>query len=261
METLQKHLTALEPRYPNIVSQLLSLPDKDSAPGEVRLELLDTPVGCPTLVAESPDKQSILLHSARDPRRDAARMVSGFGAKKGDQIVVLGVGLGYHLAELLNAMQGVVGSEDQLMQIQSLANSIVALDFIYFSGAHMMSFTTVNMQHFSISNVLKILRRELLSKQNARSNNYNSLGSISGKLTHSIHDAHQCFTSTCGKDTLPNRMFSKCIQCSLLVRTKSRHQCMSYVIGTVWRLLTLIGSQFEWDELSTLHIFSVMILC
>jgi hypothetical protein len=47
-----------------------------------------------------------------------------------------------------------------------------------FGSANVMSFATVNVKNFSVSDKLKKLSRELLSKQDAGSNNNNGLGSF-----------------------------------------------------------------------------------
>lgn len=45
--------------------------------------------------------QSVCLHSAYDPESEAKRLIADFNAKAGIPTVVYGLGLGYHLAEIL----------------------------------------------------------------------------------------------------------------------------------------------------------------
>ena len=57
--------------------------------------------GSHTLQAETEEGERIMLHSAYDPGREAKSFVDGLGLKAGAKVILFGLGLGYHLREIL----------------------------------------------------------------------------------------------------------------------------------------------------------------
>ena len=78
---------------------------------------------------------------------------------------------------LINFVERVVGSKDQRRTIVLPAEVIEIFDCGNFSGAKVLSLTTVNVQNLNIINVdvLKKLRAELFCQENTRSNYNNCL--------------------------------------------------------------------------------------
>jgi hypothetical protein len=81
----------------------------------------------------------------------------------------------------------------------------------------------MNVKHSNGSDEFQILTGELLGKQNARSNHYNGLGSVSLKLTQSIKDPNVGLAAASREHTDAFRMLGKGIQSSLLVGTELDH--------------------------------------
>ena len=114
-----------------------------------------------------------------------------------------------HLNICINqTLQRVVGGENQLMLV---GTTTPVMNLIGFGRAEVMRFTRMNVKHSNASDELQILTGELLGKQNARSNHYNSLRSVSLKLTHSIEDSHVGLTAASGEHTDTLRMLSESI--------------------------------------------------
>ena len=63
-------------------------------------EVLTSRAGFPTLKADVAGGQPVYLHSSYDPWREAARLTGDFQLMPGDTMLVLGLGLGYHVWEL-----------------------------------------------------------------------------------------------------------------------------------------------------------------
>jgi len=63
-------------------------------------EVVTARSGLPTLKVPGPGGRDIHLHSAYDPWAEAARLTESFRLLPGDIMLVLGVGLGYHVFEL-----------------------------------------------------------------------------------------------------------------------------------------------------------------
>ncbi len=57
--------------------------------------------GPPTLAVVVPGKGPVLLHSARDPVEEARRLAAQYEEARTENVVVLGLGLGYHVIEYL----------------------------------------------------------------------------------------------------------------------------------------------------------------
>ena len=64
-----------------------------------RYQLTDTSSGHKTLLCQS-DGQTIRLHSAYDPVKEATRQVSSFDPGRATHVIVCGLGLGYHLGAI-----------------------------------------------------------------------------------------------------------------------------------------------------------------
>lgn len=82
MSLYTANLAVLRERFPNLVALL---PD-DKGTQEFRVQ--DTPSGQPTLLAAG-----TLVHSGRDPRREAERLARSMGGR--EPVAILGFGLGY----------------------------------------------------------------------------------------------------------------------------------------------------------------------
>ncbi len=61
--------------------------------------------GEPTLLLRGEDGLEVLLHSRYDPRAEARQQVAAAGIDPGDTVILLGIGLGYALEEILAAKQ------------------------------------------------------------------------------------------------------------------------------------------------------------
>ncbi|MEW5898338.1 MAG: 6-hydroxymethylpterin diphosphokinase MptE-like protein, partial [Bacillota bacterium] len=57
--------------------------------------------GRPIVRALHPDGRQVLLHSGYDPEREAARLVDSYDLAGAGAVAVLGLGLGYHVGEIL----------------------------------------------------------------------------------------------------------------------------------------------------------------
>ncbi len=121
---------------------------------------------------------------------------------------------------LLKTGQRVIGSEDQLLAIcllRPVVNNSRA------SAAEVMSLTTMNVHHSNISVKFKKLSRELLGKQDTRSNYNNDSSIISIQIIKRILDhAHSLTTARRNDDlTLLKRQHS--VSSILLVGTELHH--------------------------------------
>ena len=102
--------------------------------------------------------------------------------------------------------QRIVGSEDDNMLTHCLTHINKHFDTLRFSGAEMFGLTTMNMQHICISDVLKILRRELLSKKNTRSNYNNCARHVDTEPFLCVHDTDKSLAATSRKNALTDRI-------------------------------------------------------
>ena len=118
-------------------------------------------------------------------------------------------------------------------------------DIVSFRSAKVFGFTTMTMQNVNISDVLKILRTELISQKYSWSHNNNSAWNIHLKSLDCIHDGDKGFSSACWDNHLANIVTTKCINGVLLVGTEFNHQSQSYTIVDVWRLLTIFGQSYD----------------
>lgn len=109
MKVLQRNLDALEQRFPDLAQDLRELKDSGTAPGGFHLEIVPTSSGDKSLAAVKDHGQRILLHSAHNPKRETSRTVSAFNLEKGDNLIIFGIGLGYHLLELVKSVEGKLG--------------------------------------------------------------------------------------------------------------------------------------------------------
>ncbi len=83
-----------------------------NAPLAPEVEIATARNGLPTL-----KYQSIYLHSGYDPVNEAKRSVSEYVDKSGAPALVYGLGLGYHIAEILNQADGAVVVIEPLMSV------------------------------------------------------------------------------------------------------------------------------------------------
>lgn len=86
------------------------------------IEFIQAKNGLPTAKVHNPDGYSFLLHSAYDPAAEARRLVEGYPSlKEAAGVVCLGLGLGYHVREVLrlakpNVQVLVIESNSQLRE-------------------------------------------------------------------------------------------------------------------------------------------------
>ncbi len=109
MDVLQKNLAALDQTNPALAAELLHLEQKDVSPAGFTLSAVETPSGLFSLAADNEQGSRILLHSARDPKREASRMIQSLAPEPGDSFVVFGIGMGHHLLELFRAVESQMG--------------------------------------------------------------------------------------------------------------------------------------------------------
>ena len=134
---------------------------------------------------------------------------------------------------LYNAMQTMISGKDKTMNTNSFAHFIGKSNLFRFSGSEMFCITTVNMNCICIINVLKIIITELISKQQSRSNHKDCPVLLNLKTPHCILNLNQGLATTSRNNNLTQRMGAQSVKCSLLMGTKSDHQCVSCNIGPV----------------------------
>lgn len=122
---------------------------------------------------------------------------------------------------LLQTLKRVVSGENQFVTL-SLIDPVTNL--ISAGGTLVMSLTAVNVKHRGVSNELKKLRRELLSKQNARSNYNDSLSGFFQKLANSIKNSNVGLATASRNNNLTLRILSKGGESTFLVRAKLNHR-------------------------------------
>ncbi|MFQ5449885.1 MAG: motility associated factor glycosyltransferase family protein [Nitrospinaceae bacterium] len=94
-DTLQKNLSLLETKDPHLVARLKSFrPSGRYHAGPSR-------GGPPSLSRELPDGTRKILHSTYDPVREAGRFIDSCQPRNASNFIVLGLGLGYHVLELI----------------------------------------------------------------------------------------------------------------------------------------------------------------
>ena len=149
-------------------------------------------------------------------------------------------------------MKRMVSGKDQLMITITAGMLNKPANITGFSRRLVMSFATVNMKHIGISDMLKILRRQLLSKQNARSNNYNSLWSFLQKLTDSVSNTHKSLTCTCSRTDNTFGMILKYDVTFFLMWTQRNH--VSFInevtIPEIWWFGKSVCQLFKCPKLS-----------
>ena len=118
-------------------------------------------------------------------------------------------------------------SEDKLLTI-CLPTPIT--DDSRLSAAKVTSLTTMNVHHSNVSMKLKKLRRELLSKQNTRSNNNYDTTITSVQILKRILDHAHSLAATGRDNNLTFIMLQHSGQCFLLVGSQSDGQVPSVSI-------------------------------
>ena len=102
------NLNLLKRNYPHLYEKMKSIPE-DGLPtegglpsgGEGPLEVVMAKNGLPTLRASAGAGGQVFLHSSYDPLAEARKLLASSDYSHMSYIIVLGLGLGYHLAELL----------------------------------------------------------------------------------------------------------------------------------------------------------------
>ena len=130
----------------------------------------------------------------------------------------------YSNTSLLYTMKRMICGKDDSMFTDMITHIYKQFDMIRLSSAEVFCITTVTMQDVSISDVLHILRTELVCQENTRSHNDNVTRNIDLKSLHCIHDCDECFTTTGRNNDLPNTILTESINCFLLVWAKFDHQ-------------------------------------
>lgn len=95
-KTYHRNLTFLkEKEEPSVISAI------EEADFPENIEIINTRVNLPTVRVRTDYGQSILLHSAYDPRKEAKNFISASDIEDARFLIVLGFGLGYHVKEIL----------------------------------------------------------------------------------------------------------------------------------------------------------------
>jgi hypothetical protein len=96
---------------------------------EESVKLLISANGLYTLQMEREEGGRILLHSAYDPLREAVNFVDGLGLREGARVILFGLGLGYHLTEVLRR----VGKRGRVVAVEAndrvLRKALEVVDF------------------------------------------------------------------------------------------------------------------------------------
>ena len=106
--TYCSNLDLLKIHHPDLYKRVSSLPEEDRKynPSDSRrsdrgpLEVVMAKSGCPTLRATADGERQVYLHSSYDPMAEARRLLGDNDYDQMSYILVLGLGLGYHLKEL-----------------------------------------------------------------------------------------------------------------------------------------------------------------
>ena len=91
----EKNLALLRNRDPGLARLISSL---GSSPEH---RLVPSREGTPTLIAISPEGREVSLHSRYNPLEEASRLVKTISTRSSLNFLVLGFGLGFHVAELI----------------------------------------------------------------------------------------------------------------------------------------------------------------
>ena len=132
---------------------------------------------------------------------------------------------------LLNAMQRMIGSEDNHVLTSSPCSVSEQCNLLRFSSREVMSLTTVNVHDVSVLGIdnLKKLTAKLLSKQNTRSN-HNSGHTVIDifAILNNVHDHGKSLTTTSRNNDLTLFMNQHGIDGILLVGSQSDgHECLA----------------------------------
>ncbi|AEE96760.1 motility associated factor glycosyltransferase family protein [Mahella australiensis] len=103
----------LKEKYPKIYTKLKDTSQDDG----YRLNILPAKLGGDTLQYESESKK-IFIHSSYDPIKEAERWADNVNLEPDSVVIVYGLGLGYHLEQLLMHM----GGENRLLIVEPSAN-------------------------------------------------------------------------------------------------------------------------------------------
>ena len=102
MSCYENNITCLKKRYPSI-TDLLNPGPKDN------IEIVETRSGHPSL-----RYKNILIHSLYDPIKESVGISRGFNLKEGDNVLLYGFGLGYHIRYILD----ILGEKGRLYVIE-----------------------------------------------------------------------------------------------------------------------------------------------
>ena len=122
---------------------------------------------------------------------------------------------------LHHTVERMIRREDDNVLTHCLPHINKRFDTVRLSGSGIFGLTTMNVKDNSISNMLKILRAELICQQNTRSNNNNRAGNVDAETPLCIHNTDQSFTTTSGENALTDSISLKRIKGALLMRTES----------------------------------------
>ena len=133
-------------------------------------------------------------------------------------------------------MQRVISGEDNAGITSSPSNISKQMNLVCFGAAKMLSFTTMNMHHMDILavNQFQKLTAKLLSKKNTRSNNNKGLTLIvEFHVGDCIFNHTNSLATSSRNDDLTFAVIPHCIDCTLLVRTKSDGQVVSVSMNII----------------------------
>ena len=138
---------------------------------------------------------------------------------------------------LNNTIERLIGGKNDTVSASSVAHILEQTNTLRFGSVEVISLTAVNVANNGVHSAIQSrpeLFTELVSKQNTRSNNYNSLRvDSSQKTTLSVFDSNKSLTTRRREDDTTSVMLEHDIQSTFLVGSKSHgnHEC-PYSIGS-----------------------------
>ncbi len=91
-----KNMELIEKFRPDIKKEL----ERKTEDKNLKIDIISGKKGFPTLITNSPDGSTITVHSMYDPYKEAEKRIDSYEIEENDRVVILGVGLGYHIFEV-----------------------------------------------------------------------------------------------------------------------------------------------------------------
>lgn len=103
----QKNIEELRKVYPGFVERI-------RPPASNRIKVAKSRKGLPTLFFCPTEEKRVAIHSPYDPKIEAERFVDSCHLKEGDFVVLFGLGLNYHLHQILKR----IGKEGEVLAVE-----------------------------------------------------------------------------------------------------------------------------------------------